>query len=102
MIAYFHYTNKGQQPFTITLDPSSLQEAAEATNMDAEHVRFVKESGFMIQERGMQIIIIAQATLILAAKAEIEQGRHGPLETTFIGSDSSMTRTGNLHRLHRQ
>ena len=24
------------------------------------------------------------------------------METTFIGSHSSMTRTGNLHRLHRQ
>lgn len=83
MIAYFHYTNKGPQPFTMTLDPSSLQEVAEATNMDAEHVRFVKESGFMIQERGMQIIIIAQTTLILAAKAEIEQVR----EARAFGND---------------
>lgn len=61
MIAHFHYTNKGQQPFTMALDPSGLQEVVEATNMDAEHIRFIKESAFMIQEREAEIRQVREA-----------------------------------------
>ena len=83
MIAHFHYTNKGQQPFTMALDPSGLQEVVEATNMDAEHIRFIKESAFMIQERGMYIIFIARTTLISTTEAEIRQVR----EARAFGND---------------
>jgi len=53
MLAHFHYCcNKGTQPFAKALDPSGLQELAEAAELNAEQVQFVRDTAIWVKERG--------------------------------------------------
>lgn len=52
LLAYFHYLNKGARPFT--LDWTSAETVAMA-ELNAEQVRFVKETAELIRENSMSL-----------------------------------------------
>ena len=53
MLAHFHYANKGKQPFSLALDPAGLREVAEAAELNAEQVQFVREIAIIVKEKRM-------------------------------------------------